>query len=291
MGDPPEFRGAAAAGAPLVAALTDYGHGPYRAMLEASVRYPHSPAVQWLDIDHQIALGDVRAGALTLRRVVPSLPPCVCVAVVDPGVGTERRAIAARAASGHVLVGPDNGLLEPALRRLGGAAAAVDLEASSLRAGRESRTFDGRDLFGPVAGALAGGAQLEAVGASVDPSSLVVLAVPAPGPVPGGVAVTVLEIDAFGTLVLALDDQWDHLVGLPAVGGSLAVHAPAALREALVGGTFADVPSGELVLYRDSDGALALALRDGSAARALRVGPGSTLTLQWEHNDQELELA
>lgn len=119
---------------PLVAALTDYGDGPYRALLEASARYPHAPHLQWLDLDHGIALGDVRAGALTLRRTVPHLPACVAVAVVDPGVGTERRAVAVATASGHRLVGPDNGLLEPAVRRLGGAVALVDLEGTTFRA-------------------------------------------------------------------------------------------------------------------------------------------------------------
>ncbi len=119
MAQTPQISDADGARAPLVAALTDYGAGPYRAMLEASVRYPHAPGVQWLDIDHAVALGDVRSGALTLRRVLPSLPTLRVRGRGRSWVGTARRAIAARAASGHLLVGPDNGLLEPALRRLG----------------------------------------------------------------------------------------------------------------------------------------------------------------------------
>jgi S-adenosyl-L-methionine hydrolase (adenosine-forming) len=265
---------------PLVAALTDYGDGPYRALLEASARYPHAPQLQWLDLDHGVRLGDVRAGALTLRRTVPHLPPCVCVAVVDPGVGTDRRAVAAATASGHRLVGPDNGLLEPTIRRLGGAVALVDLDASTFRSHADARTFDGRDLFGPVAGALAAGATLSDVGQEVDPASLVALALPAPTETADGLAATVLEVDGFGTLVLALDDQVAHLPYLPRVGEAGTVQtgigAPHELR---VGETFADVPAGELVLYLDSDGALALARRDGSASALLHVRGGDTVTI------------
>lgn len=265
---------------PLVAALTDYGDGPYRALLEASARYPHAPQLQWLDLDHGIALGDVRAGALTLRRTVPHLPLCVCVAVVDPGVGTQRRAIAVATASGHRLVGPDNGLLEPAVRRLGGAVALVDLEASTFRSHGEARTFDGRDLFGPVAGALAAGATLHDVGEEADPASIMALALPAPMPTPEGLAATVLEVDHYGTVVLALDDQVPHLPFLPRIGELGSVRASlGATHELRVGATFADVPPGELVLYLDSDGALALARRDGSAAQLLHARAGDTIVI------------
>lgn len=275
---------------PLVAALTDYGDGAYRALLEASARYPHAPNLQWLDLDHGVALGDVRAGALTLRRTVPHLPACVCVAVVDPGVGTERRAIAVATATGHRLVGPDNGLLEPTVRRLGGPVALVDLDASTFRSHADARTFDGRDLFGPVAGALAAGATLHDVGTEVDPGSLVALALPAPNETVDGLAVTVLEIDAFGTVVLALDDQVPHLPYLPRVGEMGTVRTPLGARQELrVGSTFADVPPGSLVLYLDSDGALALARRDGSAAGLLHVRPGDTLTIALESDPDATE--
>jgi S-adenosyl-L-methionine hydrolase (adenosine-forming) len=271
----------------LVAALTDYGSGPYAALLQASCRYPSAPELTWLELSHDVPMGDVRAGALILRRTVPHLPPCTCVAVVDPGVGTERRAIALATASGHRLVGPDNGLLEPAARRLGGPVALVDLAPSTLRASGESRTFDGRDLFGPVAGALAAGAALHDVGVEADPGSLVALALPYPRVTREGYDVTVLEVDHFGTLVIALDDQLPGLGPLPpfhargTVRGSLG-----ATQEIAVGRTFADVPHGALVLYRDSDGALAIARRDGSAAALLHAGPGATLALQFTDPDE-----
>ncbi|MBO9534395.1 MAG: SAM-dependent chlorinase/fluorinase [Solirubrobacteraceae bacterium] len=280
MTDPIVDIGRAAGAPPLVAALTDYGAGPYRALLEASARYPQAPHLQWLDLDHSIPLGDVRAGALTLRRTVPHLPPCVCVAVVDPGVGTERRAIAVATPTGHRLVGPDNGLLEPTVRRLGGAVALVDLRATTFRPHRDARTFDGRDLFGPVAGALAAGATLHDVGEEAAPGSLVALALPAPRETSEGLVAVVLEIDAFGTVVLALDDQLAHLPHLMRLGESGTVRADGGERRGLrVGQTFADVPWGELVLYLDSDGALALARREGSAAKLLGVRAGDSLVI------------
>lgn len=268
---------------PLIAALTDYGSGPYAALLQASARFPAAPHAAWLDIDHGIALGDVQAGALTLRRTVPHLPPCVCVAVVDPGVGTERRAVALTTASGHRLVGPDNGLLEPTARRLGGAVALVDLEGSALRSVTGARTFDGRDLFGPVAGALAGGAKLLDVGAEADPASLVALALSAPRRTAAGIDFRVLEVDHFGTLVLALDDQFGAAGPLPPVGaGGLVRTRLGGTDEFRVGRTFADVPQGQLLLYFDSDGAIALARRGGSAAMYLHAKAGDTLAISFE---------
>ncbi|MEN0014655.1 MAG: SAM-dependent chlorinase/fluorinase [Solirubrobacteraceae bacterium] len=274
--------------APLIAALTDYGPGPYAALLQASARYPSAPHATWLDLDHGIALGDVRGGALTLRRTIPSLPPCVCVAVVDPGVGTSRRAVALSTASGHRLVGPDNGLLEPAARRLGGAVALVDLGESPIRALGRGRTFDGRDLFGPVAGALAGGAALHDVGQEADPGSLMVLVLPNPRRTTQGLNVTVLEVDHFGTLVLALDDQVEALGPLPPVGAAGRVRSSlGGSAEVRVGRTFADVPAHELVLYRDSDDALALARRGGSAASLLHAAAGETLTITFDEDDSD----
>lgn len=288
VGRPAGQLGAVGGRVPLIAALTDYGTGPYTALLQASARYPSAPDVSWLDLDHGISLGDVRAGALTLRRTLPHLPPCVCVAVVDPGVGTNRRAIALTTSTGHHLVGPDNGLLEPAVRRLGGAVELVDLGASRLRVHGPARTFDGRDLFGPVAGALAAGASLGEVGAEADPASLVVLALPGPRRTVDGFDATVLEVDHFGTLVVALDDQLDAAGPLPPVGKSGTVQTSlGATRPFLVGQTFADVAHGGLVLYHDSDGALALARRDGSAAALLHVGAGDALTLTYDMGDDD----
>ncbi|MBJ7471421.1 MAG: SAM-dependent chlorinase/fluorinase [Solirubrobacteraceae bacterium] len=288
MGRPTDRFGGPGARSPLIAALTDYGIGPYAALLQASARYPAAVGIDWLDLDHGVALGDVRAGALTLRRTLPHLPPCVCVGVVDPGVGTARRAVALRTATGHVLVGPDNGLLQPAARRLGGVTELVDLGGSPLRIHGPARTFDGRDLFGPVAGALAAGTPLSDVGVEVEPASLMVLALPAPRRTVEGIDATVLEVDHFGTLVLALDEQLTGLGPLPPLGASGRVRSALGGGEAFVlGQTFADAPHGGLVLFVDSDGALALARRDGSAAALLHSGPADALTLAFGGDDAD----
>lgn len=265
----------------LVASLTDYGLGPYRALLEVTTRR-YAPDCQWIDLDHDVALGDVRAGALTLRRVMPQLPPCVCVGVVDPGVGTARRPVALRTASGHHFVGPDNGLFEPVVRRLGGVAELVDLTSSRVRGQSRARTFDGRDLFAPVAGSIVAGASLSELGDAADPGSLMALALPSPRRTAAGIEASVLEIDRFGTLVLALDEQLSLVRPLPAIGEEGTVIAGPVRRGFRKGTTYADVAAGDLVLFRDSDEALALARRDGSASQLLLATHGTPITLEFE---------
>lgn len=265
----------------FVVAVTDYGNGPYAAVLQARAHTAARQPLTWIDGTHDVPLGDVRGGALTLRRLAADLPPCILLAVVDPGVGSERRAIAAKTESGHYFVGPDNGLMEPTIRRLGGPSQLVDLGRAPLRAARPSHTFDGRDLFAPVAGALAGGTPLTEVGSPVDPASLVHLVLPQPQRRGDVIFATVLEIDHFGTVVLALDEQVHALEPLPAPGERVQLQARlGAPRSVAVARTFSDVPSGDLLVYRDSDGALAIARRDGSAATLLHLRPGDSVELE-----------
>lgn len=148
---------------PVITFLSDYG------LLDEFVGICHAviarrcPPARVIDLTHAIPRHDVRAGAVVLAAAVPFLPPGVHLAVVDPGVGAEgahgRRAVALRTADGdRLLVGPDNGLLMPAAARLAGVSEAVDIGASPERLEPVSRTFHGRDIFAPVAAALAGGA-------------------------------------------------------------------------------------------------------------------------------------
>lgn len=268
----------------MVVAVTDYGHGPYAAVIHARCRFAaETPDLAWIDASHDIPLGDVRAGALVLRRLVGDLPPSVLLGVVDPGVGSDRRAIAVETKSGHRFVGPDNGLLEPAIRRLGGAKQLVDLGQAPLRIERRSHTFDGRDLFAPVAGRLASGSTLMQVGTAADPASLVHLVLPSPQREGSTIQASVLEIDHFGTAVLALDEHLSILGPLPSHGADVEIRTRlGAARRVTIGRTFSDVPPRELVLYLDSDGALALARRDGSAAALLHLVPGDSIELTLE---------
>jgi S-adenosylmethionine hydrolase len=201
---------------------------------------------------------DVRTGARRLARALPFVPAGVHLAVVDPGVGGERRAVALRAGE-RWLVGPDNGLLIDAASRFGGVSTAYDIGESPWRLAPVSATFHGRDIFAPVAAHLALGEEPDA---EIDPAGLVRLErlVAREG------AAIVLEVDGFGNLRL------DAPAGTAAarVNGHDVVNAH----------TFSDVAPGKLVLYADSDGGLALAVNGGSAAAWLGVRAGDEVRLE-----------
>ena len=144
--------------------LSDYGYEDEFAGVCRAVIAQIAPGAPLIDLSHGIARQDIRQGAILLANALPSCPPGVHLAVVDPGVGSERRAVAVAAAEGRFLVGPDNGLLSRALERLGGALDAVDLSRSPFRLEPVSATFHGRDLFAPVAAHLALGARLDEAG-------------------------------------------------------------------------------------------------------------------------------
>jgi S-adenosylmethionine hydrolase len=169
--------------------------------------------------------------------------------------------VAIRAVAGHLLVGPDNGLLWPATRAAGGAEAAVDLADSRFALDHVSATFHGRDVFAPVAAALADGAALETAGSPIDPGSLVALTPLEPQI--DELAGSLTDLDAAGI-------AGDGVVLVDPGGGPLHVR---------VGRTFSDVAPGELLLYEDSNGALSLAVSSGSAARRLRVAAGDELRI------------
>lgn len=221
--------------------------------------------VRVIDVTHGIERHDVRAGALALRRALEYLPAGVHLAVVDPGVGSPRRAVALRCAAGeHLLVGPDNGLLWLAAERCGGVAEAADIGASPLRLQPVSASFHGRDIFAPVAAHLATGTPLGHTGEPLDPATLVRLELPRARPTGDGVVAHVLHADRYGNV--ALDAQREDLAaaGLR-VGETITVHR----RRARYATTFADVLPGELLLYEDGYRVLSLAVNRGSALAAL----------------------
>ncbi len=170
-----------------------------------AVLHRHAPSACVIDVTHQVPAHDVRAGALTLWRAAPWLAPgvvpSVILGVVDPGVGTSRRAVAIEVAdAAAVLIGPDNGLLLPAAHRLGPITAAVELHPPA--APPPGATFAGRDQFAPAAGRMAGGAALPEVGIPIDPSTLAGDPVPAPVITQGGIEAEVLWVDRFGNAQL-----------------------------------------------------------------------------------------
>jgi S-adenosylmethionine hydrolase len=251
--------------------LTDYGYedefaGVCRAVIERV-----APGATVIDISHGVPPRDVRRGALALAAALPYGPEAVHVAVVDPGVGTSRRPVAVSVAgTEHVLVGPDNGLLAPALDVLGVAAEAVDLSGSSLCLDPVSATFHGRDIFAPVAAHLALGTSLAEAGEAVDPGTLARLAEPRVVVGTDHVAAHVAYFDRFGNalLDLAVSQVPD---GVLAEGSAVVVEGGGSRHEAVVGRTFADVADGALVVYENAIGMLAVAVNRGSAREALGI--------------------
>ena len=231
-----------------------------------------APDARILDLSHSVRKYAIRDGALLLSRMVGYLPVGVHVAVVDPGVGTARRPIAIRAARGDRLVGPDNGLLLPAVRVLGGVAAAHEITATELFLPRVSSTFHGRDIFSPVAAHLANGLPIERVGPAIDPADLVDLRFPEPELRDGGLDTSVLFIDSYGNCRLAgQPEDLERIARGPVVPGtSFRVDSGSATPGGLAvewHPTFGDVAAGEPLLYEDADyGGLGIAVNQASAA-------------------------
>lgn len=262
----------------VVSLLTDYGNDDELVGVCHGVIARIAPEARIIDLAHGIARHDVRSGALVLRRALPYLPPGIHVAVVDPGVGSERRAVAVRCAQpDRVLVGPDNGLLWPALQALGGAVEAVDIGRSAHRLEPVSATFHGRDLFAPVAAQLAAGAPLAAAGDPFPAAELTPLELPRPRIAEDHVIAHALAVDRFGNV--SLDVAHDDLA---ATGLRLGRGTRANGEHARFAQTFADVEPGALLLYEDAYRTLALAVNRGSAAERLGLGVDAEIRLEPE---------
>ncbi len=230
-----------------------------------------------IHVTHAIAPGDVRRGAAVMAQILPYLPPAVHVGIVDPGVGTERRAIAVAAGEG-VLIGPDNGLLLPAADALGGLDAAYQLADSRFWLPAVSRTFHGRDVFCPAAAHVAAGVAPAELGPPVSIDQLVRLPPPTVEAVPGRVTAEVLGVDHFGTLQLAATRAALDAAGLHP-GQTVDLVTGDERTQAVVGSTFADAPAGHLVVLVDSAGYVAVAVNRGSAQQRLRAAAGAGLSL------------
>jgi S-adenosylmethionine hydrolase len=260
----------------VVTFLSDYGLDDDFVGVCHGVVAQIAPQVRIIDITHGIARHDVRSGALVLRRALAYMPAGVHLAVVDPEVGAERRAVALRCEDPQrLLVGPDNGLLSLAAARFGGVAEAVDVGRSPLRLEPVAASFHGRDVFAPVAAHLAAGTiTLAEAGEPLDPAGLVQLVLPHARATDDGLVTHVLQADRYGNL--ALDAQPADLTGSGLRRGrAVTVNG----RRALYATTFADVPPGELVLYEDGYRVLSLAVNRGSALATLGLELGDEILL------------
>lgn len=264
----------------MIAFLTDYGMRDGFAAVCHGVIARIAPNERVLDLTHHVPAHDIRHGARVLARAAEYLPTAVYVAVVDPGVGTSRRGIALLAGE-NVLIGPDNGLLLPAADVLGGVTEARELTNSALWLPKVDKTFHGRDIFAPVAAHLAAGVPFSEVGPAVDIAGLVRLPEPRWTLSETGLTADVTYVDGFGNVQLA--PGADLLSHLAAKTTAVEIHSGQGLpARAKVGAAFGDVSLGELVLYVDADGRLAIAVNSGNAASALGgVVTGDTLQLTW----------
>ncbi|HYM69121.1 MAG TPA: SAM-dependent chlorinase/fluorinase [bacterium] len=246
--------------------LSDFGsRSPYPAAMKGAAA--GGDAV-FVDISHDVPRHDIRAGAYLLWSAAPAFPPgTVHCAVVDPGVGAARAALAV-ASGGHFFVGPDNGLLMPAARRLG-TRRIFRLVATPGGGAVASSTFHGRDVFAPAAARLAAGEAVETIGRPVD--HFVDLAFPAGRRRGCRLEGEVLWVDPFGNVLTTIPGGL--LASMPAKG-PIEVQVGAGSITAAVGKTFSDVPRGQAVAYVGSDGVVEVAVNQGSAAAATGAVPG-----------------
>lgn len=268
---------------PIITFLTDFGWaGGYVAVCEA-IMTRVSPGARVFHISHEVPVGDVAAGALTLQRTTPTFPPSVHFALVDPGVGTDRRPVVLATERGDMLVGPDNGLLLPAADALGGLRGAWCIDAALVRerAGLPvdtiSSTFHGRDVFAPAAALVAATADPAALGRPLEPITLIRFAPPTATLNDDGAVAQVIEVDRFGNVGLAL--RFDDLT--PQEGHFLVEVLGEHLPEwtARVVRTYGELGSGELGVFCDSWGQVALALKSASAAQLLSLSRGMMVRL------------
>jgi S-adenosyl-L-methionine hydrolase (adenosine-forming) len=236
-----------------------------------------APDVQVIDITHGIPPRAIVQGALVLANTVPYMPVGVHLAVVDPGVGGPRRALALRDTEGRAYVGPDNGLLLPAAERAG-IAEAHEIVNPEYALSPVSRTFHGRDIFSPAAAHVANGLALAELGPPIDPGALVRLELPQAEVRTNRIGASILYVDAFGNMQLNLTrEHLDQADVQP--GARLELELAGQRYYAIAARTFSDARTGDLILYEDSYGNVAVAMNRGNAAEMLSARAGQGLRI------------
>jgi S-adenosylmethionine hydrolase len=236
-----------------------------------------APDAQIIDITHGIPATAVLQGALVLANTVGYMPVGVHLAVVDPGVGGPRRALALRDEGDRVFVGPDNGLLLPAVGRAG-LAVAHEIVNPKYALETISRTFHGRDLFSPAAAHLANGVALDELGPPLDPDSLVTLDLPEPVVSNGVLNATLLYVDSFGNIALNVTRDDVEQLGIVS-GARVEIELAGERYYAVMARTFADARPGDVIFYEDSYRNMSVAISRGSAARMLHAVPGQGIKI------------
>lgn len=263
-----------------VSFLSDYGRSDEFVGVVHSVLRSLAPEVRVIDITHDVAPYDVRAGALALVRSAEYLAPGVVIAVVDPTVGTHRRPIAVEIGEGSsVLVGPDNGLLAAVVNACGGPDRVVEITNADVILPGRSRTFDGRDVFAPAAAFLCNGGDLAELGPLIDPNSLLPAMLPIPREEEGRLHAEVLWIDRYGNVQLNVEPDVLHSV-VDRPGEVVRLVHEGGTRHARIVSTFAELERGEFGLLVDSFGLVAIVLDRASAAEGLDIASGAAIAIE-----------
>jgi S-adenosylmethionine hydrolase len=263
--------------------LSDYGlDDEFVGVVKAVIR-AIAPHVTVGDVTHRIPPHDIRAGALALARSMQylTLSPAVVLAVVDPGVGSDRRAVAVEAGGENgdgpaaILVGPDNGLMASAVAMAGGARRAVSLTNDDYHLPAPGPTFAGRDIFAPAAAHLCAGVDLAELGPAIDPVTLLPGIIPLSRQEDGAVTGEVLWVDRFGNIQLNVDPDDLILMDDP-----LVLVSGDKTRTAVRARSYSDLRSGQIGLVTDSYGLVSIALDRRSASEELRIGSGDSVTIK-----------
>ena len=265
----------------LVTFLSDFGVEDDFAGTCRGVIKRIAPDADVIDITHGIEPQSVLQGALVLANTLPYMPEGIHLAVVDPEVGTPRRALVVRTGDGRLLVGPDNGLLIPAAERLGGVTAAYEITNRDYALERISATFHGRDIFAPATAHLSTGLDPGRLGEAVDVDTLVRLEIPQPEIGERRIRACCLYVDRFGNIKLNVHaDQLEPLGILP--GRRVEVELAMDRFYALATRTFAEAGAGDIVLYEDAYRNIALAISRGNAAETFGIRAGTEVRLRVE---------
>lgn len=258
--------------------ISDFGYADEFVGVVHGVLAKLAPESRVIDIGHGTQRGNVRSAALALTRAIQYLPEGVCLAVIDPGVGSERKAIAAETSWGF-FVGPDNGLLSPAVAMVGGATKIVSVENPDAMIPSPGQTFHGRDVFAPAAGLLASGdASIDELGPVVPRDDVTPLLLPlteTEGPIVSGEA---WWVDRFGNTQTNISPEELGEVGL-SLGDPVTVTVGSTIHTLPWVTSYSDVDEGEALVYVDSAGLIAIGVRSGRADEELNIAEGVSVRL------------
>ena len=255
--------------------LSDFGHADESVGVVRSVIRSIAPNAAVIDLGHGIHPYDIRGGGLMLARSAPFVAMGIVVAVVDPGAGSGRRAVAVEVGDGaSILVGPDNGLLAPAVALVGGASRAVELTNKDYHLESEGPTFAGRDIFGPVAAHLSNGVTLDEIGTPIDPSSLMPGLLPVSREEDGDIVADVLWVDQFGNVQLNVDPE-----DIKHLGQRITMYMGEKVQSAFRVACYDDIEGVGVGLVTDAHGLISIAARQASAATQLGLSEGNEVRL------------